>query len=154
MTGSEAENFGFPRSSRLIRTEDFGVILRTRNAQSFRVHSAYLSAGCLENGEAARIRVGVTVGKRNAPLSVDRAIVKRALREAARQRLPELRRMLGDEGIGLDVSLRLKAGLKTIGAPSRLRLKKALHADAAELIDSVVARVERRLKARHGSGEA
>lgn len=148
VTGSPAENYGFPRSSRLIKSADFGVILRTRNAQSFRVHSAYFSAGCLENSEPLRVRIGITVGKRNAPLSVDRAIVKRALREAARLRLPEIRKILAGGSSGLDVSLRLKAELRSLGASSRSSLKKMLRADAVALLEEVVRRVDRRRKAQ------
>lgn len=148
MTGSPAENYGFPRSSRLIKSSDFGVILRTRNAQSFRVHSAYFTAGCLENSEPHRVRVGITVGKRNAPLSVDRAIVKRTLREAARLRLPELREILASRNLGLDVSLRLKTELCSLGASSRSSLKEKLRADAAVLLEEVVRRADQRRKAQ------
>ena len=148
MSASPTEKFSFPRTSRLIRTADFGVILRTRNERSFRVHSACLNASCLENEEAGRIRVGVTVGKHNAPLSVDRAIVKRALREAARLRLPELRALLEADGLGMDVSLRLKNGLRSIEAASRTALKQALHADARALMDALLERARRRAAAR------
>lgn len=139
------KKFGLPRSRRLIRTSDFGVIARTRNAQTFRVHSSYFSAGCLENEACGRLRVGVTVGKRNAPRSVDRALVKRLLREAARLRAPEIEEKLAAAGVGLDVSLRLKAPLSQAGTQkAHSRLRTALGADAAALLSDVVRRCAKR----------
>lgn len=146
MSVGQTKKFGLPRERRLIRTEDFGVILRTRNDSSFRVHSAFFSAGCLENAEKGRIRIGVTVGKHNAPLSVNRAIVKRTLREAARLRMPELLDLIGSSGI--DVSLRLKTALRTLEANSRAELKRRLHEDATALMDDLLRRVKRRQAAR------
>ena len=149
MSDRQTKKFGFPRTSRLIKTEDFGVILRTRGDNSFRVHSACFSAGCLENAEKGRVRVGITVGKRNSPLSVDRAIVKRALREAARQALAELREQIGPDA-GLDVSLRLKVALRSLEAQSRSALKKTLHEDACALMRETIRRAGRRRRAREG----
>ena len=147
MSGSQAENFRLPRSSRIISTDDFGVILRTRNDKSFRVHSACFVAGCLENENAGVVRIGVTVGKKNAPLSVDRVLVKRELRESFRLHLPALRQVLAQD-VGLDVSLRLKTALKGLSPKSRTDLKRRLRADIEGLLDEVVRRSERRAKAR------
>lgn len=147
MTGSQAENFRLPRAFRIIKTEEFGVILRTRNEHSFRVHSAYFVAGCLENSREDVVRIGVTVGKKNAPLSVDRAIVKRQLRESFRLHLPELRQAL-PAGTGLDVSLRLKAGLKGLKAESRSELKRVLRSDIDALLREVIRRTRRRGEAK------
>lgn len=148
----QAKKYGLPRERRLIRSEDFGVILRTRNESSFRVHSAFFSAGCLECPEKGRIRIGVTVGKRNAPLSVDRAIVKRSLREAARLCLPELVALIGIDG-GIDVSLRLKTALQTLEVRSRNELKQRLRDDACALMAEVLRRARRRKLARSAQGE-
>lgn len=148
----QTKKFGLPRERRLIRTEDFGVILRTRNDSSFRVHSAFFSAGCLENAVKGRIRIGVTVGKHNAPLSVNRAIVKRTLREAARLRMPELLNLLGSSR-GIDVSLRLKTALRTLEANSRAELKRRLHEDATALMDDLLRRVKRRQAAQTSKKE-
>lgn len=147
VSGSQAKNFRLPRAFRIISTEDFGVILRTRNEHSFRVHSAYFVAGCLENEQTGVVRIGVTVGKKNAPLSVDRAIVKRQLREIFRLHLPMLRQVLPD-GVGLDVSLRLKVPLKGLSPKSRTDLKRRLRADADGLLNEVVRRSKRRTQAK------
>lgn len=123
------------------------MILRTWNEHSFRVHSAYFVAGCLENEQTGVVRIGVTVGKKNAPLSVDRAIVKRQLREIFRLHLPMLRQVLPD-GVGLDVSLRLKVPLKGLSPKSRTDLKRRLRADADGLLNEVVRRSKRRTQAK------
>ena len=147
VSGSQAKNFRLPRAFRIISTEDFGVILRTRNEHSFRVHSACFVAGCLENEQTGVVRIGVTVGKKNAPLSVDRAIVKRQLREIFRLHLPMLRQVLPD-GVGLDVSLRLKVPLKGLSPKSRTDLKRRLRADADGLLNEVIRRSKRRTQAK------
>ena len=92
------------------------------------------------------MRIGVTVGKKNAPLSVDRAIVKRQLREIFRLHLPMLRQVLPD-GVGLDVSLRLKVPLKGLSPKSRTDLKRR-RADADGLLNEVVRRSKRRTQAK------
>ena len=88
------------------------------------------------------MRIGVTVGKKNAPLSVDRAIVKRQLREIFRLHLPM------PDGVGLDVSLRLKVPLKGLSPKSRTDLKRRLRADADGLLNEVVRRSKRRTQAK------
>ena len=93
------------------------------------------------------MRIGVTVGKKNAALSVDRAIVKRQLREIFRLHLPMLRQVLPD-GVGLDVSLRLKVPLKGLSPKSRTDLKRRLRADADGLLNEVVRRSKRRTQAK------
>ena len=79
------------------------------------------------------MRIGVTVGKKNAPLSVDH--------------LRMLRQVLPD-GVGLDVSLRLKVPLKGLSPKSRTDLKRRLRADADGLLNEVVRRSKRRTQAK------
>ena len=106
----------FPRRLRLIKTADFGVVVRTRNEHTFRSDAVFFSAQCMRRPEApGELRFGVTVGKKNAKRAVDRALVKRILRESARMQAPALLTMLGQRGLGLDVSLRLKTPLAQAG---------------------------------------
>lgn len=87
-----------------------------------------------------RIRFGLTVAKRLARRSVDRVLVKRILREAARHAAPAI----GDAArAGLDILLRLKAPLPARTAITRAELKRALRADA----DAVLTRLHQRLSA-------
>ena len=124
--------YGFSRNLRLIRTEDFGVLLKTRNERTFFARSRYFSLQAMCTEVPERLRFGITVGKRNAPRSVDRALIKRILREAARHQAPNLLPLLREAGSGLDVSLRLKEPLHRIAGfdAGVTALKKALHEDA------------------------
>jgi RNase P protein component len=88
---------------------------------------------------APRVRFGLTVGKRLARRSVDRVLVKRILREAARHATPELAAVATS---GLDIVVRLKAPLPA-RETTRGELKRALRADA----DAVLHRLRDRLSA-------
>lgn len=135
----------FPRRLRLIKTADFGVVVRTRNEHTFRSDAVFFSAQCMRRPEApGELRFGVTVGKKNAKRAVDRALVKRILRESARMQAPALLTMLGQRGLGLDVSLRLKTPLAQAGDRTAVRaLKRALRADADKLMGQICRRVRK-----------
>lgn len=93
--------------------------------------------------EPSRLRVGLTVGKKNSPRSVDRALIKRVLREAVRHQAPELVALLRERGLGLDVSLRLRDPLKSVPAVEMgaTALKRDLRVSADELVRGVRRRV-------------
>lgn len=93
-----------------------------------------------------RCRFGVTVGKRNAPRSVDRSLVKRVLREAARHAavaLDDAAGVQGVQGVQLDVVLRLKAAVPATGALARSQLKRELRAEADALLALLVRQLSR-----------
>jgi len=89
---------------------------------------------------ARRVRFGLTVGKRLARRSVDRVLIKRILREAARHSAPRLTAVAATD---LDIVLRLKAPLPPRETTPRGQLKRALRADA----DSVLRRLQDKLAA-------
>lgn len=147
MSNSAQAAFGFPRSLRLIKTSDYGVLVHVRNENTFRVASKYFSANALKFVEhPGRIRFGITVGKKNAHRSVDRALVKRILREAARQQAPDLVARLSELGVGLDVSLRLRVPLNSV--PGRDQGVRALRAELGRDAELLVSQVSRRLNRR------
>lgn len=88
------------------------------------------------------VRFGFTVGKRQARRSVERALVKRVLREAARAAAPALRRSLG-AAHALDVVLRLKAPFPARDALSLPSFKRALRAEADTLLTQLARTVAR-----------
>lgn len=146
MSGGEKKTrYTFPRRLRLIKTADFGVVVHTRNEHTFRADASFFSAQCLRRSEAPGVlRFGVTVGKKNAPRSVDRVLVKRILRESARMQAPALLVMLDQRELGLDVSLRLKSPLSAAGGRAAVgALKKALREDADRVMREVCRRVRR-----------
>lgn len=127
----------------MIKTEDFGVLVRVRNERSFCVHGSPFNAVCMVTEEPSRLRVGLTVGKKNSPRSVDRALIKRVLREAVRNQAPELVALLRERGLGLDVSIRLREPLKSVPAVEMgaTALKRDLRVSADELVRGVRRRV-------------
>ena len=143
----------FPRSLRIIKSADYGVLVHTRNENTFRLTSKYFSINAMKfPEEPGRLRFGITVGKRNAHRSVDRALVKRTLREAARKQAPNLAALLGEQGVGLDVSLRLRVPLKEIpGIDQGVNaLKLSLRTDARSLMEALLKRLPKQLAQTRG----
>jgi len=93
-------------------------------------------AGAAPSISASRppCRLGVTVGKRNAARSIDRSLIKRILREAARHAAPALDRAAAVQDVQLDVVLRLKAPVPKPAALARTQLKRELRAEADALL--------------------
>jgi RNase P protein component len=91
---------------------------------------------------AARVRFGVTVGKRNARRAVERALVKRVLREAARHAAPALETAAGAHCV--DVVLRLKQPCPAKAALARPLFKRQLRAEADALLAQLGAALGRR----------
>jgi hypothetical protein len=88
--------------------------------------------------EAVAVRFGATVGKRNARRAVDRALVKRILREAGRHALPVLEPLCRARRLRLDVAFRLKAARdgSTDQAPASLKAwRHALRNEADALLE-------------------
>lgn len=123
-------------------------MLKTRNERTFFARSCYFSLQAMCTEVPERLRFGITVGKRNAPRSVDRALIKRILREAARHQAPNLLPLLREAGSGLDVSLRLKEPLHRIAGfdAGVTALKKALHEDANLLMQDLSRRSAGKLR--------
>lgn len=88
--------------------------------------------------EQAAVRFGTTVGKRNARRAVDRNLVKRILREAARRAAPQLESTCAQRGLRLDVSFRLKSSRDRAAEGPRASLtawRRALREEADALLD-------------------
>jgi ribonuclease P protein component len=100
----------FGPSRRLRRPSEFAAVLAAPRSQALRGgrHWVSMTAAWFPD-EAAAVRFGATVGKRNARRAVDRALVKRILREASRRAAPALEALCAHQGLRLDVSFRLKA---------------------------------------------
>lgn len=92
---------------------------------------------------ARRVRLGVTVGKRLARRSIDRALVKRIVREAFRHAAPALECAARPAGFAVDVSVRLRSSVDP-GAPRRMslaNLRRSVRADADGLLTALAARL-------------
>ncbi|MEW5879502.1 MAG: ribonuclease P protein component [Pseudomonadota bacterium] len=89
--------------------------------------------------DSGGVRFGLTVGKRNARRAVDRATVKRILREACRHARAELE--AASAGHTVDVVLRLKSPLPERDALSLAQLKRSLRAEADALLADLARRI-------------
>lgn len=126
-------------SRRLRRPSEFAAVLAAPRSQALRGGRHWLSmTAAWFPGEASAVRFGATVGKRNARRAVDRALVKRILREASRCAAPALETTCARRGLRLDVSFRLKAprGQAAEGQPVSLTVwRLALRAEADGLLE-------------------
>jgi ribonuclease P protein component len=125
-------------SRRLQRPSEFAAVLAAPRAQSLRAARHWLSmTAAWSPSPQPAVRFGVTVGKRNAHRAVDRAVVKRTLREAGRHAAPALECACARQGLRLDVAFRLKAARDraAAGQPSLIAWRRALRAEADALLD-------------------
>jgi ribonuclease P protein component len=145
--GRSTVAYGFPRAYRLQSEAQFTAVAQA-GPESIRLSQRWfvLIAKPVATTEPAaapspaRVRFGLTVGKRLARRSVDRVLIKRILREAARHSAPELAALAP---AALDILLRLKAPLPPRATTPRGQLKRALREDA----DAVLRRLVDRLAA-------
>ena len=105
----------FPKSARILKSEDFGSVLRAQGPGSIRLGRDSVSVCAQAHRQAGLVRFGFTVGKKNVRRSVDRVLVKRVMRECARVILPQIRDVCVKQGLGLDISLRYRTPLLVRG---------------------------------------
>ena len=89
-------------------------------------------------------RLGITVSKRMARRAIDRALVKRVVRESFRRSASAIEHVALAAGVRVDISVRLKrpVGLPgTAGRPALTLWRQALHAEADALFDAVTVRL-------------
>ena len=143
---AEANRTGRPgRARRLRRPSEFAAVLAAPRAQGLRAARHWLSmTAAWFPGEQGAVRFGATVGKRNARRAVDRNLVKRILREAARRAAPQLEAACAQRALRLDVSFRLKSSRdRAVEGPraSLAEWRRALREEA----DALLARLVRHL---------
>lgn len=113
-------------------------MLAAPRSQSLRAARHWLSmTAAWSPNEQPAVRFGVTVGKRNARRSVDRAVVKRILREAARHAAPALELTCARRELRLDVAFRLKASRDRAAEaqPALAVWRRALRDEADALLE-------------------
>ncbi len=113
----------FPKSSRILRPEDFGLVLRSPTP-GLRFRREDISLAARLTKEPGRVRIGLTVGKHNVARAVDRVLVKRVMRENIRSALPCIKEECLSRKIGLDVSLRIREKLSCVGPETGLKAQK------------------------------
>lgn len=104
--------YRFAAQRRLKSRSDYAAILRAPNGQSIRAARQFLAVTAVWlSGSTGAVRFGVTVGKRNARRAVDRALIRRVVREACRHHASVFERCVAPSGISVDIALRMKSPL-------------------------------------------
>lgn len=149
------KRYGFASLRRLKTPAEFSALLRAPRERSIRAARSMLSINAAwvtsaDGATAGRVRFGVTVGKRNARRSVDRALIKRVVREACRHYAGTFDRCAAQAPARIDIALRLKSPLVDAhNAPLAMRVwRRQIRADADELLQEVLTHVSRRLTPR------
>ncbi|HUL67742.1 MAG TPA: ribonuclease P protein component [Burkholderiaceae bacterium] len=145
--GRHTAGYAFSRAQRLRSEAEFAAVAQA-GPDSIRLSQRWFmliakpaaSTETVTAPPARCVRFGLTVGKRLARRSVDRVLIKRILREAARHSVPGLTAVAATD---LNIVLRLKAPLPPRESTPRRQLKRVLRADA----DSVLRRLHERLAA-------
>ena len=134
---------GLPRSVRLIKSAEFGAVLSANKEKLIRSYSDFFTVSALKTDRVGCVRFGFTVGKQNAHLSVERALIKRLLREKARNSRLILLNALNDRQFGLDINLRLKCKLPvcTSDTLSKKARKKLIRSDIDKLFEYFIKKV-------------
>jgi ribonuclease P protein component len=127
----------YGRSRRLRRPSEFAAVLAAPRTHALRAARHWLSmTAAWFPSEQPAVRFGSTVGKRNARRAVDRNLVKRIVREAARRAAPELEATCHQRGLRLDVSFRLKAARVAGKEPTSVAAwRQALRGEAETLLE-------------------
>jgi hypothetical protein len=89
-------------------------------------------------------RLGITVSKRMARRAIDRALVKRIVREAFRVSAAGLERQAAAARVRVDISIRMKRPIATPGDPKRPSLavwRRTLRSEVEQLLSAVAARL-------------
>jgi len=133
------------RERRLRRPQEFAAVLGADRAHSMRAAGQWLSMTAAWNPVLpGSVRLGITASKRMARRAIDRALVKRIVREAFRHAAPGIERVAASSGVGVDISVRLKRPVALPDDPQRPALtpwRRALRAEADELLRSITSRI-------------
>ena len=141
----------FGSERRLKSAADYAAILRVPNGSAIRAARQFLSVtAMLVSRDKDSVRFGITVGRRNARRAVDRALIKRIVREACRRHASAFERGAESGALGIDIALRLKSSLiDSHGRPLAMtQWRRHLRAEANALLRHVLTQLPAKLSAR------
>ena len=147
--------YRFSSARRLKTPAEFSAVLRAPRELSIRASRKLLSInaawglGAMIDRRAGGVRFGVTVGKRNARRSVDRALIRRIVREACRHQAASFEAEAARRGACIDVAVRLKSPLVDIhGEALAMRAWRCqVRAEADDLLRDTLSQIAQRLSA-------
>ena len=136
---------------RLKSAADYAELLRVPSGSAIRAARQFLSVtAMLVARDEGSVRFGITVGRRNARRAVDRALIKRIVREACRRHASTFERCAESRALGIDIALRLKSSLiDTDGRPLAMtQWRRYLRVEADALLRHVLTQLPAKLSAR------
>lgn len=145
---------GFASSRRLKTPSEYSDLNRAPRDRSVRAArqllsiSAVWTATAVSSADVAAVRFGVTVGKRSARRAVDRALVKRIVREACRLQASAFEGCATRACVRIDIALRLKTPLvDPRGEPLAMsQWRRHVRAEADALLRHVLRELTMRLQ--------
>jgi ribonuclease P protein component len=122
----------FPKAARLLKTDEFSSVFRLR---PWRRSPHFVLYGKPTGHEA---RLGLVIGKKQAPRAVTRNLIKRLARDAFRLRREQLN--------GYDILVRLHAKIdrKSMPSASSPPLRESMSSEITALLDRAVREAARR----------
>jgi ribonuclease P protein component len=147
-------DYRFDRRRRLRAQAEFAALLQAPRTNTIRVARRFLGviAGWKPVNEytdaTRRVRFGVIVGRRNVGRAVDRALVKRVVREACRHQACMFDHCAARLAVCIDIVLRVKSPLlHTDGALLAMRQwRRELRSEADDLLQHVLAELPARVR--------
>ncbi|MBQ8829182.1 MAG: ribonuclease P protein component [Burkholderiaceae bacterium] len=137
---STESSYALSAERRIKRSSDFLLILKSKGPDVLRLCNHWFELKVRKTTAVAGVRFGFTVGKVNAKRSVDRVLIKRILRESARNRIPVFSVLCRNENMGIDISLRLKRKFPKIDGNTSL---DAVKKDMRSAVDSLLLKLEK-----------
>lgn len=133
----------FSQKARIKKSSDFLLVLKARGNGVIRLSRQWLELKAVLSSGPSSSNVGLTVGKQFARRAVDRNLIKRVLREAARK--SPLTQVVSPPGLFTQkkIVLRLK---KRIPSLSEERCFDAFKRELREDADRLLCQLEERIK--------
>ena len=146
-------DYRFARRRRLRAQAEFAALLQAPRTDSIRAARRFLGviAGwkpVSEDDSTRSVRFGVIVGRRNVGRAVDRALVKRIVREAYRHQACMFDNCAARLAVCVDIVLRVKRPLlHSDSAPLTMRQwRRQLRSEADDLLQHVLAELPARMR--------
>lgn len=121
----------FPRAARLLKTDEFSSVFALRPVRRSRHFVIYVREHSATEA-FSRGRLGVVIGKKFAPRSVERNLLKRMIREGFRQRQAQF--------VACDIVVRLQAKFPRAEFTSRRALQASSQEQLASLFEAAIQR--------------
>lgn len=138
----------FAAAQRLRKPREFAAVLSAARGSALRANTGWLAmtAAWTPAAQPPFARLGLTLPRRMAKRAIDRALVKRVVRESFRHSAARLGAAAASAAMRIDINVKLARTLPLPGEAARpaLRaLKQVLRGEADRLFDGATQRMQR-----------